>query len=73
MVSIGAFDAKQCAPVASIKARLTTIDCPIRWGQYARHHIGDALKKGIINMDDQALTTMTVEITAAAEATAVGE
>jgi hypothetical protein len=79
MISIGAFDvqhqAKQHAPpvAKSIKVRLT-IDCPTLWGKYARHHIGDALKKRKINMDDQALSTMIVDITAAAaeEETAEG-
>jgi hypothetical protein len=45
------------------KVRLTNManHCPILWGKYARHHIGEVLRKGLIDMDDQALSSISVE------------
>jgi hypothetical protein len=70
MISFGGFvnaQALQQAVVATTKVKLT-LDSPTLWGKYARHHVGDALKNRVINMDDPALLSMTVEITRMMEA-----
>jgi hypothetical protein len=49
------------ATTTTTKVRLT-MNCPILWGKYARHHIGEVLRKGEIDMDDQALSSISVEL-----------
>ena len=53
---------EQGTVVATTKVELTLED-PTLWGKYARHHIGEALHKQHIHMDDPSLLALTVEIT----------
>jgi hypothetical protein len=52
---------EQAVVATTTNVRLT-LNCPILWGKYARHHIGEVLRKGVIDMDDQALSSISVEI-----------
>jgi hypothetical protein len=77
MINVGVFvhsrqrEQEQQAVVARRTTNVKlTLDSPTLWGKYARHHIGEALKNRVINMQDPALLSMTVEITRMMEAVA---
>jgi hypothetical protein len=36
------------------------MDSSTSWGKFARHHIGDTVKKNAINMDDPALSSISI-------------
>ena len=36
------------------------MDSSTTWGKFARHHIGEAVKKNAINMDDRALLSISI-------------